>query len=255
MLTGVCTGDFTLTADGLDFLETGVMGLLCPREPEEAFAARLAAARAASRPVMAANGLVPREIPLTGPAVDQAAVDQYMRTALSRAAKAGLRVVVFGSGAARKVPDGFSHAQATSQIVAHLKRWGDMAAAGGITLVVEPLHRGETNIINSVAEGAEVVRAAGHGSVWLLADTFHMAKENEGPDAIVKAGGLIRHVHCADPDGRVPLGFASADHRPYFRALKQVGYAGGVSIEASWKDQPAQVAQALAALRKQIAEA
>jgi sugar phosphate isomerase/epimerase len=130
---------------------------------------------------------------------------------------------------------------------------GPLAQRDRFVFVVEPLNRAETNIINSVDEGAEIVRAVAHPNVRLLADTFHMAREGEGPDAIRRAGDLLAHVHCAEKAERRPLGLGvGEDHRPYFKALKDIGYAGRVSIEAGWKDFPAELPAAVAELRKQI---
>jgi sugar phosphate isomerase/epimerase len=137
--------------------------------------------------------------------------------------------------------------------VGHLKRWGPLAGPSGVTIAAEALQKSECNIINTLLEGAELVRRAAHPAVRLLADTYHMDTDGEDPDYIRQVGDLLVHVHCADPAGRVPLGFGPADHRPYFRALKDVGYRGGVTIEAlTWDDFPSQLPIAVAALRKQI---
>ena len=92
---------------GYDYFEWTVGGLLKPLEGEDAFAAALAAVRAAPLPCPAVNCFLPAELKVTGPAVDPAALDRYVTTACRRAETAGVRVIVFGSGAARRVPDGF----------------------------------------------------------------------------------------------------------------------------------------------------
>jgi len=162
---------------------------------------------------------------------------------------------VFGSGGSRRVPEGFERRQASEQLAGHLARWGPIAAEAGVILVIEPLNKGETNIINTVDEGAELARRVGHPNVRLLADTYHMATDGDPPEAIRRAGELIAHVHCAEAAGRVPVGFGGEDHRPYFRALKDIGYDGRVSIEASFDDLAAQLPAAVAKLRQQIESA
>ena len=91
-----------------------------------------------------------------------------------------------------------------------------------------------------------------HPNVRLLADTFHMARIDDPAEAIVRAGELIRHVHCAEVEGRSPIGTHDEDLTPYFAALKQTGFDGRVSIECRWDDEPAQAPAALAALRAMI---
>ncbi|MCJ7545139.1 MAG: sugar phosphate isomerase/epimerase [Phycisphaerae bacterium] len=256
MKIGLCAGLEKLSGlplEGLDYLEPTVGDLLCPQKDEQAFTQRLQVARTLHLPTPAVNVFIPGELRTTGPAVESGAVDRFVDTAFRRAARAGVRIVVFGSAGSRKVPEGFDPAAAFEQLVGHLKRWGPMAGACGVTVAVEALQKRECNIINSLTEGAELVRRAGHPAVRMLADTYHMASDGEGPESIRQFADLLVHAHCADPAGRVPLGLGPADHRPYFRALKDIGYDGGVSIEAHrWSDFAAQLPAAVAALREQI---
>jgi sugar phosphate isomerase/epimerase len=239
----------------LSYLEPKVAETLCPRGSDQEFAQCRQAVRACGLPVEALCVLFPGDMPLTGPAVDEARIDQYIGAVCRRAGELGIVRVVFGSGGARKVPDGFDKAAAARQLVAHMRRWGPLFAAARSILVLEPLNKTETNIVNSVAEGAALVRQVAHPAVRLLADTYHMSMENEPPQAIVDAGELIWHVHTAQRDGRLPLGVGTEDQRPYFAALKRIGYDGRVSIEAKWNDMPAELAKAVAELRRQWEEA
>jgi sugar phosphate isomerase/epimerase len=254
MEIGVCTkpAEMTEGVDGLDYIETTVAHLLCPRESDEEFDRRRQAAEAAALPVVAANCLLPGKLKTTGPEVDTAALDEYMETVLRRAEAAGLDTLVYGSGGSRNVPEGFSTDEAAEQIVDHLRRWGPMADDHSVTLVLEPLNTDECNIVNSVRSGAELVRRADHPRVRLLADTYHMAVESEPALNIREAGELLAHAHCADSRGRVPLGFGQEDHGAYFKALKAAGYDGRISIEAKWGNFARQLPRAVAQLREQI---
>ncbi len=236
---------------GLDYIEGTVEDLLCPQKDESAFAARLKAIRASAIPVEAACCFLPGSLKSTGPAVDEAALDRFVATAMDRAGRAGVKVVVYGSGGSRQVPEGWAQKDAIEQVVGHLKRWAPLAGRAGVTIVLEPLQSRECNFVNSVDQGAEIVRRVDQPSIRLLADTYHMVSDGEGPDSIRRAGKLLAHVHCAEGKGRGPLGTVGEDHRPYFRALKDIGYDGRISIEAKWGDQRAQLPAALAELRRQ----
>ena len=61
--------------------------------------------------------LFPASLRLTGPEADLKKADGYMEQALQLAARFGASRVVFGSGAARWVPEGFSRKQAFEQLV------------------------------------------------------------------------------------------------------------------------------------------
>ncbi|MFB3891885.1 MAG: sugar phosphate isomerase/epimerase family protein [Phycisphaerae bacterium] len=253
MRIGVCTGIEKLKSapPGLDYVEAAVEDLLCPRQGDDAFQKRLALAKACPVPVEAVNLLIPGDMKTTGPCVDIAALDAYMATVLRRAALAGVRMVGFGCGGSRRVPEGFDRAKAQSQIAGHLRRWGPLATACNLTIAVEPLNKAECNIINTVAEAAEMARSASYSCVKALVDTYHAAKDGDPPDSIRRSGGMICHAHCAEGDGRGPLGTKGEDHRPYFKALKEIGYDGRISIEARWTDFEQQVGPAVAELRRQ----
>ena len=240
---------------GLDFVETTVGGSLAPGQDEAAFALLAAAAQACPVPVRAANCFIPRELPTTGPEVDAEAVDEYVRVALHRGQRIGLRTIVFGSGKSRNVPEGFSGDRAWAQLAEHLRRWGPLAQQAEITVVVEPLARDGCNIINTVRQGAELVRHVGHPNVRLLADTYHMAANGEGAEDLTELAPLVAHVHCAQHEGRRAPAAGGEDLRPYFRALKAGGYDGPVSMECQWQDLSAELGPAAAELRRQIEDA
>lgn len=252
MQIGICARpEDVRPVEGLEYVEGGVADLLMPRAGESAFAERLAALKRSPLPVLAANVLFPGDIRLTGPEADEAVIDAYIATVCRRARRVGLRTIVFGSGGSRKVPDGLPLPRAREQLVGHMKRWAPVAEENGVTFVLEPLNRGETNIVNSVGEGAEMVRRVRHPNIRLLADTYHMAVENEPAVEITRAADLIAHAHCAEGKGRVPVGFGGEDHRPYFRALLDLG-CPLISIEARWADFQAELPRAVAELKKQI---
>ena len=81
-----------------------------------------------------------------------------------------------------------------------------LAEKYGITIAVEPLNRGETNFINSLAEGVEIIEAVKSPRVRLLCDIYHMLKEDESPDEIVKYGKHIVNCHIAEKEKRTPPG-------------------------------------------------
>lgn len=248
----VCEGIGKLDgAAGVAYAEAAVGELLVPAEDETAFQARLAAARSSGVAIEGVNCLFPAALKTCGPEVDDAAVDAWIETVCRRSAAAGVKRIVYGSGGSRRVPEGFAMGKAREQIVGHLRRTGPVAARHGVVIVLEPLNKAECNIVTTVAEGAGIVRDVNHPSIRLLADTYHMAKDGEGPASIRDAKGLIAHVHAAEGNGRGPLGTTGEDQRPYFRALKDIGYDERISIECNWKDFGSQLGPAIAELRKQ----
>jgi sugar phosphate isomerase/epimerase len=258
MRFGVCTGPEpgpALAAAGFDYLELNVQAHLKPEAPDEEFAAVLARIRDCPLPCEAANCFVPGHLRITGPQADLAALERYVRTACARARQAGIRTIVFGSGGARQIPEGCERATAWRQIVEFSRMAAECAAREQVVLVVEPLNRGECNVLNSVTEGAALVREVNHAALRLLVDAFHWAREAESPAAIVAAGGLLQHAHIATFANRLAPSLEPCDFAPFFRACRTAGYDGRVSVEGKWHDMAADAAPVLAALRTAAAAA
>jgi sugar phosphate isomerase/epimerase len=129
---------------------------------------------------------------------------------------------------------------------------GPVARAHGVVVVLEPLRRGECNFINTVAEGAAIVREVDDPGVRLLADIYHMLCEDEGPESIVAAGPLLAHCHIAEEDGRTPPGVHGEDFTRYLDALRRIGYQGGISFEGRWTDIAKELPVAVKTLEAQI---
>ena len=256
-LLGACAGladAATFARAGADFLEVSVQDFLVPGEEDESrFETNRAAARESLPPVKNANLFLPGSLPCVGPALDEPALLAYAQRAFERAGKAGIEGIVFGSGAARTIPDGFPTERARGPFVRLLVTFAVLAERAGVTLLVEPLNTSECNFINTLAEGAELVTACGHPNVRLLADTYHMGFTQEGPEAIRQHGELLRHFHVADHPSRRFPGADGQSYRSWFEALRAVGYSGKISVECRWGNVTDEAALAFANLRRDLA--
>jgi len=239
-------------AAGFDYVETNASRVAAlSNEDFEKLAAQVAQLRI---PVAASMSFIPAAIKLTGPDVDPARQMAYVKSALGRLARLGVKVVVLGSGGARRVPDGFPKDEAVAQLVDFCRRTAPIARENGITIVVEPLRRQETNIINTAREGLALVKAVDRPEIKLLVDYYHLAEEGESPDVIAEAGPLLAHTHIANPAGRVyPLKPEEAAYGGFFANLCKSGYSGRMSVEASTKDFASDAPQSLALLRHALA--
>ena len=220
---------------GYDYLETSLAGLAAMSETDFNNAAKLA--DSARIRVEACNGMLPASVRVTGPDVSAQKIHDYLDLAFSRARRLGVEVVVFGSAGARNVPDGFDTGLAWRQICNFLRISQGHAQDYGITIAIEPLRRGESNIINLVSEAVALSAILQLPNVKALGDTYHMAMCSEPLGALTMAGPLLAHVHTANALGRVlPKAGDGEDYSGIFRALKAGGYEGRVSCEASCQD-------------------
>ena len=251
---GYCTPlrnlDAAKTA-GFDYVELSTTEIANLSDAD--FDQAAARVRQVGLPVPATNLFLPAALKVTGPAIDRDQQMAHVKKAFDRLAKLGTQIVVFGSGGARQVPDGFPKDEAFQQLVDFGRRIAPEARARGITVTIEPLRRQETNIINSAAEGLRLVEAINDPNFQLMVDFYHLASVKEDPSIIIRARDHIRHLHMANPEGRVfPRDPAEYDYAPFFAALRTIGYDQRISVEASTKELEADAPRAIALLRKAI---
>ena len=190
----------------------------------------------------AMNVMLPASARLTGRNPVFAPVLEFLEKGFCRASAVGTKIVVFGSGASRSLPEGFAdRAAAYDQLEEFLRLAGKRAEPYGIHIVIEPLSFRETNIVNLIPEAAYLAGRVGRENVRCLADYFHVAANRESCGDVVACAGWIKHCHIACPRGRaIPLPEDGWDYAPFFDALKTSGYDCRVSVEGSvpWKDRP-----------------
>lgn len=185
-------------------------------------------------PCEAANCLFPGAMKLCGDGFDEKATEEYLEKAFARASETGIDTVVFGSGGARMIPEGCTRERALCQLEKLCRNYLDpIGAKYGITVVIEPLNKGECNIFNTVEECAAFVNKLGLRNVKCLADTYHMDIENEPYSNVKLAKGILCHTHIANPDGRVvPMKGDANDYTEFFGSLADIGYNLRLSVEA-----------------------
>ena len=184
----------------------------------------------------ACNNFFPGSIRLTGDAVDPGKIEEYLDKALGRAAQLGVEVIVFGSSKSKNVPEGYPIDKAWAQLVALLRVIDPLVRAKGITIAIEPICKLESNIINTAGEGLQLVKAADRENIKLLVDYYHLVMEKEDPEIVLDAGSYIKHIHFANPAGRIYPVEAEDGYIRFMDLLKRIGYEGGISTEAYTKD-------------------
>jgi D-psicose/D-tagatose/L-ribulose 3-epimerase len=119
-----------------------------------------------------------------------------------------------------------------SLAVETLKPVADYAGQRGVQLAIEPLNRFETDFINTVEQGLDLVGRIGTSNVGLLVDTFHMnIEEKDIPAAIRKAGSKVFHFHSCENDRGTP-GTGHVEWKEVASALREINYQGPLVIEA-----------------------
>lgn len=240
-----------IKAAGYTYVESNVAYLM-PDKSDADFQGHLDEIKELKARIISCTSFIPGSLPLIGPETKKDEALVWAEAALRRAGMVNIPYIVFGSGKARNVPEGFSREEAEEQLISFCKQIAPLAEKYGVVVVIEPLNRGETNLINSLEEGVRIVEAVDHPNLQLLCDLYHMMREDEPASEIVKYGKYIRHCHIAEREERTSPGTKGDDFTPYFRALKQIGYKGCVSIECRWKDLDKEIQPALSYMRQQF---
>jgi len=254
---GICAGVDkleTVAALGYDYMETSLSAIAAMTEDEyEELVRRV---DASSIRIEACNGMLPARVRVTGPDVSAQQQHQYLDHAFARARRLGVEVVVFGSSGARNVPEGFDYGTAYRQVNNFLRLAHGHAQDYGIKIVIEPLRRRESNILNLVSEANLICGMLQLPTVGVLGDTYHMAVNSEPLDVFAQAGPRLWHVHTANAIGRkLPKAGDGEDYEAIFRALNAAGYEGRLSCEAGAEDFDRDAAEALECLKQAQAAA
>ncbi|MDQ1007062.1 protein FrlC [Streptomyces sp. V4I23] len=104
----------------------------------------------------------------------------------------------------------------------------------GVTCVLEPLQRVESNLVNDFRTLAAMLDEIGDARLGAVLDTVAMAVAEESvDDAFTALGHRIRHVHLVDgrPTGHLAWGDGQLPLTEYLRAFERHDYEGYMTFE------------------------
>jgi hydroxypyruvate isomerase len=124
-----------------------------------------------------------------------------------------------------------------TQIVEGLKRAGDLAAAAGVTITLEPLsvNPGQARrALDRCVEAFPVIKDVNHPNVKICFDFYHLQR-TEGNIVVSLRNGLqdklIKIVQIGDNPGRLEPGTGEIHHPFIFRELRRLNWTGYVDTE------------------------
>jgi len=184
----------------------------------------------------------------------------YLQDLMRFCADLGGQVLVFGSPAQRNLKAGVTFGQARAWLIEAFEASLPVAEAAGVTLCLEPLPPPECTFIQTTTEALDVIRAIDHPRLRLVLDVKSMCGEEAltgepVTDIIRRTVPYVAHVQANDANRGYP-GSGQVDFVPIFRALRETGYDGFVSVEAfDFSPGPETIArESLAYLRRTWAE-
>ncbi len=195
-------------------------------------------------------GWVVHQLRLTGPeAKERERARTFVKSMIDFGGPLGAPVII-GSMQGRWA-DGVTRETALKYLSGALNELGEHAKQYSVPVIFEPLNRYETNLINTLADGVQLLMQLDTNNVKLLGDLFHMnIEEVDIATALRGAQSHLGHVHLVDSNRRA-AGHGHLDYGPIARALCAIGYEGYLSAEALAWPTPRQAAeQTIATVRR-----
>lgn len=125
------------------------------------------------------------------------------------------------------------------QLSTSIRELQKFASVKDVTLLIEPAHRFESDLILTIKEGMDFITELGLDNLGVAMDTGHCFVNKE---SLVESVSLLQsvpyHIHIDDNHGtsddhKVP-GEGAIDFLPFFQELKKNGYDGFLTVELGW---------------------
>jgi 5-keto-L-gluconate epimerase len=205
-----------------------------------------------------ASGAIPfldRLTLLAGDPAARAAAEERLCQLIDFAATVRAPLVTIGGFRGRLANmQGTNSEDARGYLIEVLRRAAERAGSCGIWLALEPLNRYETDIVNTAAEGLQLIGEVGHGHLGLLLDTFHMNIEEPtyaGSIEQAMAAGRLWHLHLGDSN-RLPPGRGHIPFGDIVAVLRRTAYHGYLSAELFARPDPDSAAAATATYMRAV---
>lgn len=225
-----------IVAAGYDCAELHVREIMGFDDAE--YKAALSRLRACGIPAEVFDNPIPLDSRVSDPSFNLAYYRDFLRKAADRTAEMGARYFVFGNGKARSLPTDGDITGAASKFDEFFIMLLDVAAEHNITVLIEPLGKKLSNIVNNLPEAVEFIKKYSRPNLKTFIDYRYMVELGRPLDEISEYEPYIKHVHLDNPTTvfpervfpRLDDGF---DYAPFLNALKKISYKGIISIEAS----------------------
>ncbi len=257
MKFGVCTGteNVKLVKEaGFDFIEIN-FGTLSKMSNEE-FETFKNDLNENNLLCFSANCFLPADFMLCSKEQEKEPLKTFIEKGMKRGSEIGMTTIAFGSGKARRIQENQTYEEAFFKLSEFLKEiCVPLCEKYNFTIAIEPLRKEESNIINTVKEGALLAYSAKSDKIKALADIFHMVCSCDDFRNIVDLKGTIHHAHISHPviseneNSRIyPLDKSEYDYSAFMDTLKIVD-CKTCSIEAHSDDLKTELKKAYKVLK------
>ena len=163
---------------------------------------------------------------------DRAKSVGYLNELIDFCGDLGGKALIFGSPKQRNTV-GISIDEAKKHFADGLATVADHAQNRGVQVLIEPLDKTQTDVVNITAEAMELVEKIDHPAIQTMFDFHNTVDETETfEEVITKYFKFILHVHVQEMDGQyLGTGDGATRFVKAFQTLKDLGYNKWVSLE------------------------
>jgi D-psicose/D-tagatose/L-ribulose 3-epimerase len=178
-----------------------------------------------------------RDLVVTG-ASNVEATQDYLRACIDLAHGVGAPAVCgpfYASTGRVWRMSGEERLEAYAEWRANIAPVAEHAGERGVLIGIEPLNRYETSLVNTVAQGLDLLDGV-PSTVGLALDSYHLNIEERSTAAAIRAAGdRLVHLQVCGSDRGAPGG-DQTDWAALVAALGDVGYEGPLNIESFTAD-------------------
>lgn len=180
---------------------------------------------------------LPPGVQVTEPGFNIYSWTEYLNTAMQRIASLGCTVLAWGDGRSRLLPvegEVATHRENFHQFVFILC---GIAERFGLTVCLEPLGPRRCNLLNSLSETADCIARVAKPNLAMLASPRDLHEMHEPATELLHYRHLVAHVHLENPlhmqQSRPPQAGDGADYQPFLKVLRDMDYAGVITLPAA----------------------
>lgn len=222
-------------AAGYDFFEFS--GSVASRLSDNEFDALCSESERAALPCVGFNAYSAGKPAIIGYDVSDMETLRYAELLCRRGKSLGIDSLGIGSPNARRFPAGIDKAAADMQFMRFIRTTAAAAGEYGMSVLIEAVHSGMCNYLNTTADAVKMTRMIGLENVGMVLDFYHMSEMGEDYSLAASTAPYLRHVHLSTSGSDLWRGFPQEinadEYRLIFAVLKSIGYNGTVSIEPS----------------------
>ena len=172
------------------------------------------------------------------------ATTEYLKALAQLCGDLGGGVMVLGSPQQRNLLPGVGYSEAEKYAAEVLRAAMGACADHNVTIALEPLGPAEGDFMLTAESAIDLAKLVDSPHCKLHLDVKAMASEKYPIDVIIlDCRDWVVHFHANDPNLLGP-GMGEIEYGPIFAALKQIDYAGWVSVEVfKYEPSPEQIAR------------